>query len=153
MSAYVCNDETFAALASYAALSVNGDEGFAHWGQYSRFPSLGAQNWHRLSNEARIELVANILKAENIRSVNARYLESETAVACMIPANRFALPRDAVTILKLCDCLEYQSCDTDDYAETEAARLLMAIRNLAIRRLPGYDDAPWGLPDPRKETA
>jgi hypothetical protein len=50
-----------------------------------------------------------------------------------------------VSILKLCDCLEYQSCETEDYNETVAYRLLNVIRRAAIRILPGYDDAKWEI--------
>lgn len=51
----------------------------------------------------------------------------------------------AVEVLKACDCYDYQSCETDDYHETTAAKLVDRIRKSAIGKLPGYEDAPWGI--------
>jgi hypothetical protein len=49
----------------------------------------------------------------------------------------------AVHILKMCACLAYQSCETDDWDKTKAYELLQMIKDAAIRKLPGYEDAPW----------
>jgi hypothetical protein len=51
----------------------------------------------------------------------------------------------AVQIIKLCNCLDYQSCETPDWKDTRAYALLDNIRERAIRELPGYDNAPWDL--------
>ncbi len=59
----------------------------------------------------------------------------------------------AVSILKMCDCLEYQSCETDDYGETLAFQLLDQIRREAIRALPRYDDGPWDFVLPARTVA
>lgn len=50
-----------------------------------------------------------------------------------------------VAILKACDCLEYQSCELSDWADTQAADMLDRIRRCAVSLLPGYDDAAWAL--------
>ena len=52
-----------------------------------------------------------------------------------------------VVILKLCANLDYQSCETPDWKTTKARALLEQIKDEAIRQLPGYEDAPWGLLD------
>lgn len=94
-------------------------------------------------------------KVENIRSVSARYPQDtwETLpgpivkdLALLVTDRDFAelSNTNPVTILKLCDCLEYQSCETEDWEETPAHELLQRIRKAAIRTLPGYEDAPWG---------
>jgi hypothetical protein len=49
----------------------------------------------------------------------------------------------AVALLKLCDCLDYQSCETEDWKQTAAHELLELIRGAAICALPGYEKAPW----------
>lgn len=51
----------------------------------------------------------------------------------------------AVSILKQCDCFDYQACEVDGYESTEAAAIINGIREAAIRNLPGYDNAPWGI--------
>src|SRR5436190_1726125 len=72
-----------------------------------------------------------LLTDENARSVNARYNEST-------PAERYSwtsldLDRAAVAmpvpvlVLASVRCLRYQSCETDNYSDTRAARLLDRI--------------------------
>ena len=95
-----------------------------------------------------------LLLDANNASVRARYRDADTAG--MIVAERFTfdpfadhraprLPLNAVEVLKACDCLEYQSCEVDEWERTPAARLLDSIRAAAISALPGYDAAPWVL--------
>jgi len=46
-------------------------------------------------------------------------------------------------ILKLCDFVEYQ---IDSGIEClEAVKIIRRIRSAAIRELPGYNEAKWGL--------
>jgi|GEM_PF-2088757 len=108
---------------------------------------------------------AAILYAQNVRSVDHRYSEknpsdfkfhSESSALAMLPA----------AILKACHCLDYQSCETEDYYTTEAHTINQAIQHAALRlvvsvpdlvarklaneeinysALPGYEDTPWGL--------
>jgi hypothetical protein len=51
-----------------------------------------------------------------------------------------------VHILVSVQCYEYQACECSDFAASEVARLVDAIRRHAIRRLPGYGLANWGFP-------
>jgi hypothetical protein len=50
-------------------------------------------------------------------------------------------------VISCCDCLRYQSCETDDYEQTAAYKVLDAIRESAIRQLVKLADAPWGVSD------
>lgn len=89
------------------------------------------------------KVFGQILTNENYRSVNYRYSENTP-----IEIYRHRLGEkilDPVTILKACDCYDYQSCETSDYPKTDAAMLINNIRFAAIHCLPGYDEAPWGL--------
>lgn len=52
---------------------------------------------------------------------------------------------DVVNVLKQLDCFDYQACEVSDYAGSWAAEVTRILRKEAIRRLPGYDDAPWGV--------
>ncbi len=92
-------------------------------------------------------VLGQILLTENYRSVNNRYREDDKAPA--YDFQPYTAHLSAVTIIKLCDCFHYQACETDDYENTEAWRIVNAIRECAIDRLPGYDAAPWGLDGPR----
>ena len=52
---------------------------------------------------------------------------------------------DPVQVLKACDCYDYQSCETDDYPQSEAKRMIETIKTWAITTLPSYDKAEWAL--------
>lgn len=156
MSAYIVNEETIKALAVFAAswdrsrsLNVNP--------LYLRKANLIAADSGRLLDPcAQDELAtfyALILYNENIRSVQYRYPNSssnelpgpiERPDEIKIGWLDFQKPETPVVLLKLCDCLEYQSCETRDWHETAAFELLERIRRAAIHKLPGYDEAPWG---------
>lgn len=47
--------------------------------------------------------------------------------------------------MKFIQCLRYQSCETPDWEDTEAAALLDRLQIDIIRMLPGYEDANWSI--------
>ncbi len=52
---------------------------------------------------------------------------------------------DPVQTLKACNCYDYQSCEARDWEESEAYAYIQALKEAAIRVLPGYDDAEWEI--------
>lgn len=91
--------------------------------------------------------VAQILMDENNRSVNYRYREQSQAIKINLKLS-FVGPAKVISVIKCCDCLEYQSCETDNYEETLAYKFLQVIRKDAVKKIlnrNGYEDAPWGL--------
>jgi len=48
-------------------------------------------------------------------------------------------------IVKACKCFDYQSCETDDYEQSVAHRIIRAIEARAMAALPHYEDAPWEI--------
>ena len=90
------------------------------------------------------ETVAAILRAENVRSLEARYGNADDMLDDAPYTFRAVNKTDAVTVIKSVHCLRYQSCEADNYETTLAAQLLDAIERAAVASLPGYDDAPWG---------
>ena len=158
MSAYICNPETFVALAAYAAgRHHRGYPGSAT----DRIPpaylrAFNGPDLSHYSSQERAEFFAEVLYEENIRSVLTRYPNDtlESAPGPLEKPKRIEIfdrdvtsppVTDPIAILKLCDGLEYQSSETDDWRETLAFALLGAIRKAAIRELSGYDDAEWTL--------
>jgi hypothetical protein len=144
MSAFICSDYHISALADYATRSM----------RRSRLYAADRQ-WEDP------EEVFKVLWAENVRSVLYRYPEDtvDTAPGPIGPKGSFdrrvrAQSFNPIDIVKSCHCLEYQSCECPDYRETTAYELLQAIEAMAIRGLPGYDSAAWGLeaPAPRLVT-
>lgn len=92
--------------------------------------------------------MGQLLIRENVRSLQARYsdymaVEEGQAYVCDYQFKPKQL--SAVELLKACDCYDYQSCETDDYHSTTAAKLVDRIRKSAIGNLPGYEAAPWSI--------
>ena len=91
---------------------------------------------------------ANILLRENYRSLRARYDDAEIPHRVKVTLGEVmrATQIPAVNVLHSVACFEYQACESDDWDQTDAYKICEQIRREAIRRLPGYDDAPWGAP-------
>jgi hypothetical protein len=87
--------------------------------------------------------LGQILLAENARSVASRYNEAVSNEPAAYLYRIFIKPLSAVAILKAVDCLEYQSCEHDGWADSVAKSILDSIRVEAIKKLPGYADAQW----------
>jgi hypothetical protein len=112
----------------------------------------GASYYHgearRYVNEDECRIAAE-LYAENVRSLNCRYKENEPTEGYVFkwPSGYKPLP-DPIVILKMCNCYDYQACETDSYPQSEAYAIVDGIRHEAIRKLPGYDGAAgWPLED------
>jgi hypothetical protein len=107
MSAFICTDETVNALAQLAPLD----------------DSSLRQN------------VVNLLRAENTRSVNYRYNEDDAIEPVTYQPNDAVSKLTPVEILKLCNHFDYQASETDDYHESQAAKIVETIRRQAIENL------------------
>lgn len=89
------------------------------------------------------------LAEANLRAFQERYREraEDDDQALLAGFDRTApVPsaRNAVELLKLIDCFEYQACDWSGFSGSTAAKLCRSAREKVIRLLPGYDEAPWG---------
>lgn len=93
-------------------------------------------------NESAKEL-GQILLDENYRSVNHRYHGDEAE------PHKLAFKRvsviSPVQMLKCIQCLNYQSCETDDWDDTLAYKVLRCMSSIAIGKLDGYEEAAWGI--------
>ena len=98
------------------------------------------QIWRVPGNE---DATAQMLLDENVRSVNFRYKESTEPES--IKFQNTAPMLTPMGVLKAIHCLEYQSCETDEWERTKAARLLATIEREAIYRLPGYEEAKYAI--------
>jgi hypothetical protein len=127
MSAYVVETAHIDALVTYAVAN-----------QISYTSSVGRTTISLLNADE----IGQKLLDENVRSVNYRYRETDAAERYTF---KHVMPLPAVNIIKACHCLDYQSCETPDWQETEAFAILQAIKEAATYKLPGYDAAPWGI--------
>lgn len=138
MSAYVVTDKQISAI-------LQGVYGATHAGFNVWSCMVDSDSYHFVMGaDLSHQQEANLLMSENIRSVNHRYNDNEKLVGKVL-LDRDAKPLPVLTVLKLIDNLEYQSCECDDWEQTEAYKLLCRYRKILIHKLPGYDETPWGL--------
>lgn len=107
---------------------------------------------------ARAASAANMLWMENIKSVSHRYPNESNATLpgpigedFVIKASAFkicAAQPDLAQLFKAIDCFCYQSCEHDEWEQSEAFAFCQALRETAWSSLPGYEDAAWGAPEP-----
>lgn len=142
MSAYLVPDYHINALVSWAAGRHGSNAVSYYWGGRRRDVR---------GDEKRI---ASVLYAENVRSVNARYRESD-------PAHGFVFKRvvnvlNPIDVIKGCHGYGYQACEAEGYEQSEAFAIVAAIAQSAICALPGYEDSnAWCISGPEfnKEAA
>lgn len=112
--------------------------------------------------------IAHVLAQQNIDSVIARYPDSKDGQRpgpCFVEgagndqaiidlsvlwAMHYASKKVAaspIEIIKLAQCLDYQSCETEDYASCNAAKLIQQIIYAQTRKLKGYEEAHWDHAD------
>lgn len=130
MSANLCSVRTINALASFA--QIQGID-------------LCLNNGDVLSSRLNPQAVAKLLLDANMASLRARYPRDymEDRVIKFAPVDLADL--DPVVILKTANYFNYQSCETDGYYESDAAAMVRHIITNAIRAVPAYAAAPWGL--------
>lgn len=131
MSAYVVSDAHIRALITWAAM---------HRVSYY---------WQDARREVRGDAprTASVLYAENVRSVNARYNDCESAHGFRYSFSAADIRREPVAILKACHGYMYQACEASGWEESEAHAIIRAIEGAAVRSLPGYDAAQWEISD------
>jgi hypothetical protein len=88
-----------------------------------------------------------LLANGNAASVDCRYDEMTSSLE--VSGYRYdpMAKVSAVEALKAVHCLRYQSCEVPDYTNTPAGQALDKIESGIIRRLPGYEQAAWGIED------
>lgn len=108
------------------------------------------QQANRVVDLAGADTLGQMLAAENTRSVRERYDDADARSLipdwadsgyCYTPPH--GRRPNVIELLKAINCYEYQTCETDDWADTEAAQFCNTLRDLLIRYLSGYEDAPW----------
>jgi len=142
MSAYILNDINIDVLIKSTANILKNTYGYK---LYTRFQTFDL--WEDSERNA----LGNILKAQNYASVNYRYKDNAEYMAeCYQPTPEYIYRDDVpvldpIAIIKICNCYDYQSCETPNYESTLPARIIDSIRSHMITNLPGYDSAKWGL--------
>ena len=82
--------------------------------------------------------MAEMLLKQNIISVSYLY-KTDQPDDEKIKYKNLLLDYSAIDILRICECYDYQACETPDYESTYAASIIRAIRTAAILSLPEWD--------------
>ena len=138
MSAYIVNDYHINALVTWAVLND------------VRMWQPRRKCWTPIDLST-AQHVAATLYSENVRSVNYRYGERTKRTGFTykpVPITHLT----AADIIKACQCLDYQSCETPDWHSTEACGYLTSIRNAAVNEMIRACST-WQLREPVREAA
>lgn len=131
MSAFLCSEKHINTLVAYGVHNdvsayILGNAGQKYWQAFRKDP----------------DLIAGILTTANVESVNYRY-DEDTVLTDVKYTSVATAHLSPIQIVKLCNCYDYQACEVDDYDDSPAASIVRAIREAAIRNVPGYEDAEW----------
>lgn len=130
MSAFMCSDTHLTALAAYAV----------RHGLSSPIRCEGPDSMTGL-----VEAVFRVLERENGASLAARYSEDRGVIGGQLDRRAMVTEYPLITIIKACHCYAYQACEHRAWPDSHAKTIVERIEEHAVRHLPGYDAAPWGL--------
>lgn len=92
----------------------------------------------------RLTQVGQMLLDQNYASYNARYGEKLTPCKYTYKEVKLLKP---IEIIKLCQSLDYQSCETEDYKKSDARDFIVDLIDALVMKLDGYDEARWVIDD------
>jgi len=163
MSAWIVNKVHIDAMVSAALVCAQENRSSFRW-----YDADGNHS-HELTytDTERATQVGQMLWAENLASINARYVDTldhpencpgPVGFEGVLSVDKYRFTRTPrippVAILKAISCYEYQSCEHEGWKTSQAYQFCASLRDHVINMLPGYDDAPWGLDaDDIKELA
>jgi hypothetical protein len=140
MSAFVVGKEHINKILTAALISRYGE--MSYYYNDSR---------HKVNDET-IDTIGQMLLDENVKSVMYRYSDSQltdlpgkTNAEYLIPF-KYEVELSSLSgiqIIKLIQCLEYQSCEHPEWKTSEAYAFLEALIRRQFERIQGYDDAQW----------
>ena len=156
MSASVVSPEHIKELVTHAVGKRNGSMRVdPRYLKYHISETLGEQLQEAHTDKDIATIYAGVLYSENLRSVAYKYdgcktiqelpglIEKPEYIEITTSDLVYRKVRNPVHIIKMCHCLDYQSCETDNWEQTDAYQILQSIIDSATRELPGYEDAPW----------
>ena len=97
-----------------------------------------------------IQDIGRELLAENVTAACDRYsdLSPETAQQNFSGESGYSYTLETVPALHALSLLsgyEYQACESADWEKSKARDICERLRLALIRKLPGYDAAPWSI--------
>ena len=136
MSAFICNDYHLSYIVNYARRK----EVFIH---------LEGKGRLNMGDEGTGKLLFDILRAENWKSVNARYKQNDPVIKGTLKRLSAFADFTLAQIIKACNCFEYQTSETAGWENSDAYKIIQYIKDDAMRTMPGYEAAEWELSESR----
>lgn len=138
MSAYIVTEDHINVIVSFFVTPVIDDR---LW--------LKVNDEYNYMDENTSSKVAEILYNQNVRSVNYRYNDKQGNEHFEFEYIPQASQKYSVgEIAGALDCLEYQSCETDDYHQTEAYDIITMMRKHLLKMVQTEqlgDETVWSI--------
>ena len=124
MSAYVCDEKHWSSLCNHIDQNMND---YCYGALYEKTP----------------EQIINILKMENVKSVNYRYNENTP----FVPFDKGIVPTQLTTadFISALGCVHYQSCNSQDYYKSEAYIINLSLQNIAYSKNATETSSVWEI--------
>lgn len=84
-----------------------------------------------------------MLWAENFRSVSTRYRDPASNMEAVASYKFRLVLASPGHVAKHLACYEYQSCECDDWEDSNARRFCSGLAAELLKRLPGYAETQW----------
>ena len=150
MSAYVVDLNHINYLINAALETGDGHQTFRFYHNHK---------WHEVELD-NADKYGQMLLDENTRSVSYRY-GNEDNTPEQLPGPVDESPIYSYTwnhydgfkpaqVFQSIRCLNYQSCEHESWESSAAYAFLQALTLATIGRVPGFDSAEWGAPEPNK---
>ena len=156
MSAFMCSDDHIRVLAIAATYGTGREAVYTARRDAQQIEEV--RRYKPQSADARpVRLAARTLVLANAAALRDRYGSAhdrfgdavdETGAGPEIAeadVARLAPHLTPACIAKLVACYQYQACDWEGFQGSDAERLTWNALERAMRCLPGYDAAPWGI--------
>lgn len=145
MSAFIMSEETINKMIVFMQNAVKNEnhKSIIHFLSYQsgkEFAFMFEQENYLINDRARI--IGQYLVDNNYASVNYRYNDKSEPYKFTYKPSYQSI--SIVQFLKYVDCLEYQSCEIENFYQSRFYYDLNAMRNMAISLLDGYSQASWG---------
>jgi hypothetical protein len=143
MSAFIVNDNHVDVIVSYFVTSIMDDK--LWYEMNGKYGYMGLEE---------AEAVANCLMAQNVRSVNSRYNEVNDKFYTFNHIQWAHQTYSVGEIANAISCLEYQSCETDDYHTTDAYKIIQSMRKHLLKQVADADgDETWEISEVKSKFA
>jgi len=129
MSAYIVSDKHISAILTSVKDREYNESKSYYW------------NHERIYFVEHLKEIGQKLLDENYKSVNARYnKDNKPHTFRFLPVKM-----EPIEVVRLCHGYNYQACEHDGWETSEAKEISRQIEHYAIKDVPGYQEAPWGI--------